>query len=140
MNSSLFLMGRIKEIANEMILEELNKRVKFDLSFSHADILNMLFDEKEYCMVQISQKIHRSKATVTVLIEKLEANGYIQKRQSEVDSRMYLIKATPKALELKNTFIEISNIVFDKLFQNFSNAEKLFVEELLEKMLNNIEK
>lgn len=140
MNSSLFLMGRIKEIANEMILEELNKRVKFDLSFSHADILHMLFDEKEYCMVQISQKIHRSKATVTVLIEKLEANGYIQKRQSEIDSRMCLIKATPKALELKNTFIEISNIVFDKLFQNFSNAEKLFVEELLEKMLNNIKK
>ncbi|WP_267523296.1 MarR family winged helix-turn-helix transcriptional regulator [Campylobacter sp. MG1] len=140
MNSSLFLMGRIKELANEMILQELSKRIEFELSFSHADILNILFDGNEYCMVQIAQKIHRSKATVSVLIDKLESKGYISKRQSKNDSRMTLIKATTKTMELKEIFAEISGIVFDRLFANFSNAEKLFIEELLQKMLNNIEK
>lgn len=138
MNSSLFLMGRIKELANEMILNELNKRVEFDLSFSHADILNMLFDENEYCMVQIAQKIHRSKATVSSLIDKLELNGYVIKRQSEDDSRMYLIKATKKTLDLKEIFEEVSKIVFSKLLKDFSRAETLLIEELLEKMLKNI--
>lgn len=140
MNSSLFLMGRIKELANEMILQELSKRIEFELSFSHADILNILFDGNEYCMVQIAQKIHRSKATVSVLIDKLESKGYISKRQSENDSRMTLIKATTKTIELKEIFAEISSIVFKRLFDNFTNAEKLFIEELLQKMLNNIEK
>ncbi|ULO01960.1 transcriptional regulator, MarR family [Campylobacter sp. RM5004] len=138
MNSSLFLMGRIKELANEMILNELNKRAEFDLSFSHADILNMLFDENEYCMVQIAQQIHRSKATVSSLIDKLELNGYVIKRQSEEDSRMYLIKATKKALDLRVIFEEVSNIVFSKLLKDFSKAEALLIEELLEKMLKNI--
>lgn len=138
MNSSLFLMGRIKELANEMILNELNKRAEFDLSFSHADILNMLFDENEYCMVQIAQQIHRSKATVSSLIDKLELNGYVMKRQSEEDSRMYLIKATKKALDLRVVFEEVSNIVFSKLLKDFSKAEALLMEELLEKMLKNI--
>ncbi|MBT0878340.1 MULTISPECIES: MarR family transcriptional regulator [unclassified Campylobacter] len=138
MNSSLFLMGRIKELSNELILKELSKRVEFDLSFSHADILNILFDEKEYCMVQIAQKIHRSKATISSLIDKLEQNGYITKSQSSNDSRMYLIKATQKTLDLKPIFEEVSNIVFEKLLKNFSKAEELFLEELLEKMLNNI--
>lgn len=139
MNSSLFLMGRIKEIANEMILKELSKRVEFELSFSHADILTMLFSGEEYCMVQIAQKIHRSKATVSVLIDKLETNGYITKRQSQTDSRMTLIKATQKTLMLHSIFIEVSKIVFDKLFKDFSKAEELFIEELLQKMLNNLE-
>ncbi|MBZ7978799.1 MarR family transcriptional regulator [Campylobacter sp. RM12654] len=138
MNSSLFLMGRIKELSNELILKELSKRVEFDLSFSHADILNILFDEKEYCMVQIAQKIHRSKATISSLIDKLEQNGYITKSQSSNDSRMYLIKATQKTLDLKPIFEEVSNIVFEKLLKNFSKAEELFLEELLKKMLNNI--
>lgn len=138
MNSSLFLMGRIKELSNELILKELSKRAEFDLSFSHADILNILFDEKEYCMVQIAQKIHRSKATISSLIDKLEQNGYITKSQSSNDSRMYLIKATQKTLDLKPIFEEVSNIVFEKLLKNFSKAEELFLEELLEKMLNNI--
>lgn len=138
MNASLFLMGRVKELSNEMILKELSKRVEFELSFSHADILHMLFSGEEYCMVQIAQKIHRSKATVSVLVDKLEANGYITKRQSDSDSRMTLIKATQKTLDLQSVFIEVSDIVFKKLFNGFSKAEELFVEELLLKMLENI--
>lgn len=138
MNASLFLMGRVKELSNEMILKELSKRVEFELSFSHADILHMLFSGEEYCMVQIAQKIHRSKATVSVLVDKLEANGYITKRQSDNDSRMTLIKATQKTLDLQSVFIEVSDIVFKKLFNGFSKAEELFVEELLLKMLENI--
>ena len=85
-----------------------------------------------------SQKIHRSKATISSLIDKLEQNGYITKSQSSNDSRMYLIKATQKTLDLKPIFEEVSNIVFEKLLKNFSKAEELFLEELLEKMLNNI--
>lgn len=138
MNSSLFLMGRIKELANEMILEELSKRVEFDLSFSHADILNLLFTNKEFCMVEIAQKIHRSKATVSVLIDKLESNGYILKRQSSSDNRMYLIRASEKTIKLKKHFEEVSKTVFAKLFADFSKAQELMIEELLEKMLNNI--
>lgn len=131
-------MARIKEKANELILYELQKRVEFDLSFSHADILNLLFDNQEYCLVQIANKIHKSKANVSVLIDKLESLGYISKRQSKEDSRMFLIKATQKTLDLKSIFEEISIIVFQKLFKDFSKAEELFIEELLEKMLKNI--
>lgn len=138
MNSSLFLMGRIRELANEMILNELNKKIEFTLSFSHADILNMLFDGNEYCMVQIAQKIHRSKATVSSLIDKLEVNGYIIKRQSDSDSRMFLVKATQKTLDLKEIFTEVSSVVFAKLLKDFSVGEAIILEELLEKMLKNI--
>ena len=47
-------------------------------------------------MGNIAQAINRDKSTVTVLVNKLERLKYIEKRKDATDSRVTLIRLTPK--------------------------------------------
>ena len=70
------LISRIKEAANDLIINELKLAGYNDIVPSHGDILYILYDSKEISMKEIASKIHRTKATTTVLVDKLEKLGF----------------------------------------------------------------
>lgn len=65
------LSSRLAEKANQFIIAEFKKQELFDIAPSHGDILSLLFDGNAHEMSEIAKKIHRTKPTVTVLVEKL---------------------------------------------------------------------
>lgn len=74
------LVSRIRENANHLILKELQAAGFGELAPSHGDILMALYDSNELSMQNIAKKIHRTKATTTVLIDKLEVAGFVKRK------------------------------------------------------------
>lgn len=135
MKQTLSLISKIHEKGNKFILQELNSNGITELVPSHGDILAMLYQHSKLTMKEIAEKIHRSKPTVTILVNKLEKFGFVKREKSSEDSRITYIMLTSKSKDFKPIFEKISNDLNKMLFKNLANNEVQLLGELLEKMI-----
>ena len=82
----------------------------------------------------IADKIHRTRPTVTVLIDKLEKFGYLKREISQEDSRYTYIVLTKKGQDFKPIFEKISEDLNNMLYNNLSEEESNILENLLKKL------
>ena len=134
MKEMLSLVSKIHEKGNRFIIEELKNNGAEGLVPSHGDILVCLYKNGKMTMKDIANSIHRTKPTVTVLIDKLEKLGYLKREASDKDSRCTYIVLTQKGEDFKTTFEKISNELNKMLYKNLSPEESELIEKLLRKV------
>ena len=130
MSAILSLISKIHEKGNRFIIDELKNNSAEGLVPSHGDILVCLYKNGKMTMKDIANCIHRTKPTVTVLVDKLEKLGYLKREASQKDSRYTNIVLTQKGEDFKPTFEKISKDLNEMLFKNLSEKEALFLEEI----------
>ena len=131
----LSLVSKIHEKGNRFIIEELKNNDAEGLAPSHGDILVCLYKNGKMTMKDIANCIHRTKPTVTVLVDKLEKLGYLKREASDEDSRSTNIVLTQKGEDFKVTFEKISKELNEMLYKNLSQEESELIEELLRKVI-----
>lgn len=134
MSAILSLISKIYEKGNRFIIEELKNNGVEGLVPSHGDILVCLYKNNKMTMKDIANCIHRTKPTVTVLVDKLEKLGYLKRAASDKDSRSTYVILTQKGEDFKATFDQISKNLNKMLNKNLSENEVKLLEELLKKM------
>ena len=134
MNAILSLISKIYEKGNRFIINELKNSGAEGLVPSHGDILVCLYKNSKMTMKDIANCIHRTKPTVTVLVDKLEKLGYLKREASDKDSRFTNIVLTQKGEDFQTTFEKISKDLNEMLYKNLSNKEVEILEELLRKV------
>lgn len=129
--NALSLLSRIREKANRFIIRELASNGVEGIVPSHGDILVNLFHGEKYTMKELAEKIHRTKPTVTVLIDKLVEYGYVEKEKSSTDNRVTYIKLTEKGYELIPIFNDISNKLNNIIYSDFTDEAAVAFETAL---------
>jgi DNA-binding MarR family transcriptional regulator len=118
--------SRIAELMRESGLEGLTR--------SHFEILSFLLRHKEMTLSHIASRIQREKATVTVLVRKLEKKELVQRRQNEADKRSSYISLTSGGRSLKKTilgtYLKLNQMAAEKL----TKAERMQLHKLLVKL------
>jgi len=137
--NAIALASRITEKAHRLIIRELEARGIEGIVPSHGGILGHLFTGERYTMKDLAEKIHRTKPTVTVLIDKLVGLGYVIKEKSREDSRVTFIRLTEKGLELKPIFIEVSEKMNAIVYKDLSEEQANYIEAVLEKIKCNLD-
>lgn len=137
-NNAVALTSRISECAHRFIVKELEKEGICGIVPSHGGILYMLFRGEKYTMKDLADKIHRTKPTVTVLVNKLEEYGYVAREKCTEDNRVTYIALTDKGRELEPIFHEISQRLNDKVYHGLTETEAEQLEGLLEKVNKNL--
>ena len=135
MSAILSLISKIHEKGNRFIIEELKNNGAEGLVPSHGDILVCLYKNSKMTMKDIANCIHRTKPTVTVLVDKLEKLGYVKREASDEDSRSTNIVLTQKGEDFKVIFEKISEELNKMLYKNLSPEESELIEKLLRKVL-----
>ena len=135
MNEMLSLVSKIHEKGNRFIIEELKNNGAEGLVPSHGDILFCLYTKGKMTMKDIANHIHRTKPTVTVLVDKLEKLGYLKRESSDKDNRCTYIVLTQKGEDFKVIFERISEELNKVLYKYLSPEESELMEELLRKVL-----
>ncbi|MEH7417342.1 MarR family transcriptional regulator [Neobacillus drentensis] len=102
---------------------------------SHGDILVCLYGKNGISVKELAEKIHRTQPTVTVLIDKLQKLGFVERNKSKEDSRITLISLTEKGTQLEPIFREISEKLNTVIYGGLTHTEKEQLEYLLEKIL-----
>lgn len=134
MKMLLSLISKIHEKGNRFIIDALKENGAEGLVPSHGDILACLYTNDKMTMKDIADKIHRTRPTVTVLIDKLEKLGYVKREASDSDSRYTHIVLTKKGKDFKHVFETISNSLNEMLYKNLSEKESEMLENLLKKV------
>ena len=85
-------------------------------------------------MKEIAEIIDKDKSTITSLINKLIALGYVEKKKDTTDSRVSMVSLTEKGKGLKPIFVEISGKLETTAFLGVSEQEKEILNILLAKL------
>ncbi|MDO6851671.1 MarR family transcriptional regulator [Priestia megaterium] len=126
------LISHIRDGINKLIISELEKHGIEGIVPSHGDILVCLYKHDNLTMKELAEYIHRTKPTVTVLVNKLVSYGYVTKEKDTNDHRITYIKLTRKGKELQPIFKEVSLRIRETMYGGFSEEESEQLEYLLE--------
>jgi DNA-binding MarR family transcriptional regulator len=138
-NNAIALMSRIREKANRLIVAELAKHGVEGIVPSHGEIMLHLFDDRDYTMQELAAKIHRTKPTVTVLVDKLASFGYVAKEKSPTDSRATIVRLTAKGKALGPVFADISTRLNAVVYGGLTEEEAEAFERTLRAVNANLD-
>ena len=136
---ALNYIGQINKSYREYIDKALIKEGVEGLAISDGNVIAALYSQGTgMTMKEIALKVHRTKSTISQLVDKLEKSGYVYKQKHHTDKRSTVVVLTEKGMMLKPIFSKISSDVIDRFFEGFSDE---MIEELmkaLEKIMNNL--
>lgn len=123
-NSSISLLSHIHTITADFLIEKLKERGYPDFASSHGNILFQLSVNEKMTMGELSEKINRDKSTTTVLVRKLEKDGFITSDAAPNDKRSRIIYLTEKGRQFNATAQELSSDLLGTFFKGFTENEK----------------
>ena len=131
-NSSISLLSNIHSITADFLTERLKKNGYPDFASSHGNILFQLSVNEKMPMGELAEKINRDKSTTTVLVRKLEAEGFISGEPDPADKRSRIIFLTDKGKKFNKTACQLSKELLDTFYKDFTEKEKeMFFQSLL---------
>lgn len=123
-NSSISLLSNIHTITADFLIEKLKEHGYPDFASSHGNILFQLSVNEKMPMGELSEKINRDKSTTTVLVRKLESEGFISGEPDPSDKRSRIIYLTDKGKQFNKTAHELSSELLSTFYKGFTEEEK----------------
>lgn len=110
---------------------------KAELSFNSLQYLEIIgAHQGEYTASKIADILHVAKPSVTQKINKLEELGYIEKKQSDTDKRIYYLYTTKKADRKKNEMLKFDAKIESALKKKYNQENLDLFYEMIEYMGN----
>ena len=139
-HDAVMLMGRIHELTQKWLRGELASAGLPGVAPSHGDVLALLFMKGEATMHELAAFAHRTKATTTVLVDKLEAMDFVRRAESGDDARTRVVVLTKRGEALKEDFERISSKLVSMVYAPIGKTGGEKLERLLNKVLVSLEK
>jgi len=121
---SMSLVSRIHSAAADFLIKRLAEKGLPDFASSHGFILFQLSAKDALSMKELAEKINRDKSTATVLVRKLERDGFVKTAPSPGDARSKLVSLTRKGKRYNDVTAELANDLLKIFYKGFSDAEK----------------
>jgi len=131
-------IARIRERANAFVIAELTRRGVTGLVPSHGSILARLYRQGGLPMGRLATLIGRKKNTVTTLVRKLVAAGYVVCEKDPADSRVVMVRPTEKAKAFRPVFEAISRDLLVRVWGEMPEAARRDLMAGLECILGNL--
>lgn len=134
----LYTITSIRQKLFKLLRRELTEHGIADIAPSYGDILFVLDRKGAVTPQELARHTIKDKSTVSSVINKLEAGGYIAKAKDNRDGRSINLTLTPKAAQLRPELLAISKKMNARLFTGFSEEDKQTLFRLLEKVYRNL--
>ena len=135
-----FLISKIKQIQGR-VFEKLLLDYGIDqFNGAQGRILYVLWNEDNMLISRLSEKTGLAKTTLTGMLDRLEASGFIQRVFDPNDRRVVKIILTESAKSMKSQYDEVSIRMTKIFYEGFSDNEIIAFEKKLVRILNNLTK
>lgn len=128
-----YFAGLLHDMGNELIVKELVRLGLEGIVPSHGAILSLLKQNRVMSMSTMAELIHRTKSTVTVLVRKLEKQGYVERIPNAEDHRGVLVRLTDKGCGAMPGVTAVSEKLAQLVADRLSPGEARQLETLLQK-------
>ena len=107
-----------------------------ELTYRQLNCVEIIYENKNPTITELSEKLGITKPSTTVLIDKLEEKGFVIKVKSDSDRRSAHIHLSDKGECAVKLHKEIHRKISDILSENLTGSEKDILVVLLDKALN----
>lgn len=104
------------------------------LTFRKFAVLELLYNRGEFTVKQITEKVLSTGGNITVVIQKLEADGLVIRKANPYDNRSYLISITEKGRSLMDIVFPAVMNEIQLYFSRLTDEEKKTVVGILRKL------
>ncbi len=134
----LYIITNIRQRLFKFLDNELAKKDIKGIAPSYGDILFVLDQKGSLTMQEVAKHTIKDKSTISSVINKLEAGGFISKERDSLDGRYTNLTLTEKAKKLRPVLFGISSKMNENLFKGFTAEEKTMLFQLMGKVYKNL--
>ena len=80
---------------------------KLDLTYTQYIVMMVMWEEKELNVKELGDKLFLDSGTLTPVLKKLEAKGYVTRERSKIDERTLIVTLTESGKELREKAVDI---------------------------------
>ena len=110
---------------------------KMDLTYTQYVVMLALWEEKEMTVKALGDRLYLDSGTLTPLLKKLEAKGYITRTRSRKDERNLLVGVTESGAALREVAMEMPRAIREHTELTREETEILY--RLLYKILAHVD-
>ena len=131
------LLSQVHQVCGRVWNKILRENDMADLEGARGRIIFALWGKDGVPIKTLCEKTSLDKSTLTGIIDRLERNGYIERKPSETDKRSTLILLTGKEQEFANHIQKVSDQMNTIFYKGFTDEEITQFESMLERILVN---
>ncbi len=132
------LLAKIHQLAGRVFNRKLKKHGIGDINSAQGRILFALWENDGIPISELSGKTLLEKSTLTSMLDRLEAEGYLVRIPSKEDRRKIIIKRIEKDRTFQQTFVRVSQEMTELFYNGFSAAEIDRFEKYMKRILDNL--
>lgn len=110
---------------------------KIDLTYTQYITMMIMWDKKEINVKSLGKCLYLDSGTLTPLLKKLEAKGFITRERCATDERNIIVRLTKKGEQLKNEAVVVPEKMHNCI--NLTKEETVELYKLLYKVLGTLE-
>lgn len=135
MESSRILYRNIRRLYRQNQKYSISKMEHPDLTPSELQLVRHIGFHGEVSQRHLAEDLGVDKAMISRTLQKLEAKGYLVRREDESDARSKKVLALPPAKEIHMEGRGLSERFFDSITEDFTEEEIASLIDLLERMV-----
>lgn len=135
----LWHIGAVRDLAERFLSSRLASMGYDGLVPTHGAILAMLFSAGgKLKMKDVSDRLGRTKSTVSELVNRLEKLGLVKRCECNVDGRVCYVSLTDKGRAFEKDLAAASAELNTAIYEGFSEEEKEIIGRLILRMKENL--
>jgi len=132
-----FLMAKIRQVGERVFFRKL-KESGIEINPAQGRIMFALWQNDGISIQELAGKTQLGKSTLTSMLDRLEAMGYVRRQRSEQDRRKIFIFRTPKDRMMEKQYVELSETMTELWYKGFSPEDIQAFEAYLQRILDNL--
>ena len=131
------LLSQVHQVCGRVWNKILRENEMSDLEGARGRIIFALWGNDGVPIKTLCEKTSLDKSTLTGILDRLERDGYIERKPSETDKRSTLISLTGKEQEFAKDVQKVSNRMNKIFYKGFTDEEITQFDRMLERILAN---
>ena len=132
-----FLVSKVHHLAGR-IFSRMLKEHEIEINAAQGRIMFVLWREDGIPIGDLARRSGLGKSTLTSMLDRLEAAGYLTRERSAEDRRIQLVWRAPKDRAMQTTYERVSREMSEVYTVGFSDEELDRLEEYLQRILDNL--
>lgn len=132
-----FLMAKIRQVGERVFFRRL-KESGVEINPAQGRIMFALWQKDGVSIQELVRKTQLGKSTLTSMLDRLEAMGFVRRQRCEEDRRQILIYRTEKDRATERQYVQLSTRMTEIWYEGFTEAEADQFETYLQRILDNL--
>jgi DNA-binding MarR family transcriptional regulator len=132
-----FLVSKVHRLSGR-IFSRMLKEHEIEINPAQGRIMFVLWNDDGLPIVELARRTGLGKSTLTSMLDRLEAAGYLTRERSADDRRVQIVKRTDKDRAMQQTYERVSQQMSRVYCAGFADEELDRLESDLQRILNNL--